>query len=891
MMQRIFAGVAFSMVLSCLPASAPSYGSTQKDAHSQPRNRYELDSGWVCMNLRNVHSTGEELSNPSLPLSGWLPATVPGTVLTTLVNNKLAPDPFYGMNNRQIPDIYDAGREMYTYWFVRNFREESPRGNKQVWLRLRGVNYGCELYLNGHKLNRETHYGMFLRQSYNITSFLSSDDNNRLAVLVYPPDPVGNPNGGQGGDGTIGRNVSCQYVAGWDWIQAIPDRNTGIWDKVTIEETQTISLNNPYVVTLVPGKRFPGQPQAPAILRVSAEVENPTDETVRGTLTYVLEGNTVRKEVLLQPFSTVTVQLPDDTLRNPRLWWPNGYGPQSLTTLVIQFISDQATVLDEESVTIGIREIQTRWNPQTRSREVFVNGQRIFIKGGNWITSDAMLRFSLQRYDAEVRFHRDMNLNLIRVWGGGITERPEFYDACDRYGLLVFQDFWMSGDCNGKWLDPKKKEDQWTRRKYPDDHMLFLRSVADQVKMIRSHASLAFYCGGNEIPPPEDILVAMQDSLLPALDSSRYFFSYSNVDSMSYNFIGGNGDGAYHLQQIDHFWEYRSFPFNSEIGSVGMGDYESLERFIPPGNMVIPDDAGKRVDSVWRYHKHHGYGRSIDAYGTPKDLREYTDRAQLVNYDQYRALMEGHLAHMWEWYTGVIIWKTQNPWTALRGQMYDYYLDPNAGLYGLRHANEPLHVMCNPADGMLMVVNNTFHPYHDLMVQARTIDIAGKDSLILQWFVEIGPTSIQKIDTIKSRMKKAFGHEGGFLSLRLLDASQQLLSQNLYWLPDSISAYTGLQQMAKAKVKAAARRVSEGRIEVSIENPAGGPLAFFLRIALVSAKARKRILPVFYHDNYLSIEPGGKQTLSIEHVPQVGSAEALVSIRGWNIDEGYLRIE
>ena len=890
MTQRIFAGAACFMFLCGLPCCAPPVVSTQEDLLSRPRNWYELDSGWVCMNIKDVRFSGEELSNPSLSISGWLPATVPGTVLTTLVNNKLAPDPFYGMNGRLIPDIYETGRDTYTYWFVKDFRERKPVGKKQFWLRLRGVNYGCDLFLNGRRLNRETHHGMFLRQSYNISSSLSGDGNNRLAVLVYPPDPVGNPNGGQGGDGTIGRNVSCQYVAGWDWIQPVPDRNTGIWDKVTIEETNAICLNNPHVVTLVPGKRYPDQRQAPAIVRVSVEVENPTLGEVRGTLQYVLNGNVVRKEVRLPPFSTVDVQLPDDTLRNPRLWWPNGYGSQALYTLVIQYVSDDRTVMDERAVTIGIREIQTRWNSQTRSREVLVNGQRIFVKGGNWIASDAMLRLSPERYDAEVRFHRDMNLNLIRIWGGGITERPEFYDACDRYGLLVFQDFWMSGDCNGKWLDPKKKEDQWTRRMYPDDHMLFLRSVADQVKMIRTHPSLAFYCGGNEIPPPEDILIALQDSLLPALDSSRYFFAYSNVDSMSHNVIGGNGDGGYRLQQNDYFWERRSFPFNSEIGSVGLGDYESLKRFIPPENLKFPGDDGKKIDSVWRYHKYLGYAEQIDAYGKPRDVKQFADRAQLVNYDQYRALMEGHLAHMWDWYTGIIIWKTQNPWTALRGQMYDYYLDPNAGLYGLHHANEPLHVMRNPADGMLMVVNNTFYPCHDLMVQARIIDRAGKDSLVFQWFVEMSPNSVQKIDTVRSSLQ-AIASEGGFLNLRLLDASRQMLSENLYWLPDSTGVYAALQHMAEANVKAEARRVTEGRIEVSIENPIGGPLAFFLRIALVSEGSKERILPVFYRDNYVSVMPGEKQILSIEHSPQVGPLDALVSISGWNVREEYLRID
>jgi hypothetical protein len=322
-----------------------------------------------------------------------------------------------------------------------------------------------------------------------------------------------------------------------------------------------------------------------------------------------------------------------------------------------------------------------------------------------------------------------------------------------------------------------------------------------------------------------------------------------------------------------------------------MGDRESLERFIPPENMVMPDEGSRKADSVWRYHKYQGYGKSIEAYGKPGDVKEFADRAQLVNYDQYRALMEGHLAHMWEWYTGVIIWKTQNPWTALRGQMYDYYLDPNAGLYGLRHANEPLHVMCSPADGMLWVVNNTFRPQHDLMVQARIFDTAGKDSLILQWFVEIGPSSVQKIDTIMNPLKRAFAREGGFLSLRLLDVSRNVLSQNLYWYPDSSEVYSGLQHMAEAHVKAEARRVGEGRIEVSFDNPAGGPLAFFLRIALVNGESRKRILPVFYGDNYVSVAPGEKRTLSIEYSPGVSSAGALVSISGWNVGLRYLSIE
>ena len=198
---------------------------------------FELNSGWVCKNINGVPNSGEEISILNYTTDDWIKATVPGTVLTTLLNNALVPDPFYGLNNEEIPDIYDTGNDHYTYWFINDFEAEEPAKDEQIWLNFRGVNYACEIFMNGQKVNREQHKGMFLRQSYNITAFMSGSGKNRLAVIVYPPDPAGNAKTGQAGDGMIGRNVTHQYVAGWDWIQPVRDRTTGIWDKVTIERT------------------------------------------------------------------------------------------------------------------------------------------------------------------------------------------------------------------------------------------------------------------------------------------------------------------------------------------------------------------------------------------------------------------------------------------------------------------------------------------------------------------------------------------------------------------------------------------------------------------------------------------------------------------------------
>jgi mannosylglycoprotein endo-beta-mannosidase len=849
------------------------------------QNSYELNSGWKCAAIKDVKQDGYQLSNASFNSNSWMPATVPGTVLTTLLNNKKVPDPFYGMNNELIPDIYNTGAEYYTYWFVKEFTELPAAAGNQVYLNLRGVNYSCDIYLNGHKLNKTIQKGMFLRFSYNITQFVAKNGHNKLAILVHPPDVLGNANGGQGGDGAIARNVGLQYTAGWDWIQPVRDRNTGIWDKVTIQSTGLVRITDTHVITTVPGVRQPDGFQQPVTIKFEAEVNNPTAKTVSGVLTYEIAGATISQSVTLKPNAIVAVSFNDYTLKNPKLWWPNGYGPQNLYDVKVKFIINGKTVSDQQSLKVGVREIQSEWNEHTGSRQIAVNGQKVFIKGGNWIISDAMLRLSDLRYDAEVRFHRDMNLNLIRVWGGAMIERPEFYDACDKYGLLVFQDLWGSGDCNGRWIDPMKLDDQWTRRQYPNDHRLFLRSAEDQIKMIRNHASLAIWCGGNEITPPEDILVALKDTILPKLDNTRWFVDYSNSEEMSRNVWGGNGDGPYGIQPLSVFWEHQTYPFNSEIGSVGVGDYESLKRFIPKQNQIAPvydEETHKtKTDSVWAYHKYIGYDTSINKYGKAKNAEDFARKAQLVNYDQYRGLAEGFTAHMWDWYTGFIIWKTQNPWTAMRGQMYDYYLDPNACLYGLHNGSEPLHVMCNPVTGMVTLANNTFKARRSMMLVVKAFDMDGKEKLLTQVFVDIVPSSTKKILSVKKAMDEMAANEGGFLSLQLLDTDKSVISENLYWLPDNKGEFSGLQNMKADGLVSTARFIKPGKIEVILNNKQQKMLSFFNRISLIDENTKQRVLPAFYTDNYISILPGAEKKIIVEY-PVTPGKNLAIEIDGWN---------
>lgn len=839
------------------------------------QQRYELKDNWRCIHETRLSKERQELSVYNMAGTNALPAVVPGTILGTLLYNHKVPNPFYGMNNEQIPDLNDAGWKIYTFWYLKDF-DEKPVDGEHVFLQFRGVNYTFEVYLNGYKVNQDTAQGMFLRHSYEITQMLRPDGRNRLAVLVYPPREPGNGNGGQGGDGTIARNVTNQYVAGWDWIQPVRDRNTGIWDKVLIEKVKQVNVYDVHIRT---------RGTQPAKVYATAMVEELNGKECKGVVKVAVGDKGESIKVTLKPFEKKQVELPVITIDKPKLWWPNGMGRQELYETSVQFTIDNK-LSDEEQLQVGIRDIDTRWNMHTQSREIWVNGRRMFVKGSNWILGDAMLRLWKERYDAEIRYHREMNLNMIRVWGGGITERPEFYEACDKYGLLVMQDFWITADCNGRWHDPLKKDDTTTRRQYPYDHKLWLESAADQVKMLRNHPSLAIWCGGNEIRPPADILVPLRDSILPKLDGTRYFFEYSNHDSMSYK----AHDGPYTIQKDNFFWEHKSWGWNSEVGSVGIGDIESLRRFLPEANLVPPryDTAARKwiIDSMWKYHKYYSYDSSVEMYGHPEDAAAFAWQAQLVNYNQYRALMEGTRSHMWDWYTGVLEWKTQNPWTAMVGQMYDVYLDPNACMFGMRTGAKPLHAMYNPISKSIMVANDGPKATSMPGLKISTMD-AGEHNMSA---ISVDSVYTVPADTCLTLINTNVPKNGGFLAVHV--GNKEVSDENLYWLPDQSGSYKWLQQLSPEGIFMGAKAKYAGTNKVELRlNYSGTGVAFFNHITVVDKKTKRRILPVFCSDNYVSLYGGKKeQMITVEFTP-VNDTEPVICIEGWNTGKRYVEID
>ena len=860
-------------IISCLAAFTLLFCDTQ----GQPETIL-LNEGWKARRAADIIADGTEITSPGFKPEGWIDAVVPGTILTTLLHNKQIPDPFIGMNNNLIPDVYSTGRDYYTYWFFKEFDLPEIREDQQVWICFRGINYFADIFLNGNRVNLNTHEGMYLREKYLITPLINKGKANKLAIWLAPPDPVGNPNGGQGGDGTIGRNVTMQFTAGWDWICPVRDRNTGIWDQVSVEITGTVDLRNPFIASRVPGVREPGAKQQPAFLKPSIELINPASIVVQGILSVSVEEQIKSVNVTLKPRETKTEELPEFRIENPLLWWPNGMGDQPLYKVKFDFVVQNGAIYDTEVVKVGIRETSNYWDEKIKSRVFTVNGQKVFIKGGNWIASDMLMRLSRERYEAEVRMHAGMNMNMIRIWGGGLTERPEFYDACDKYGILVWQDLWISGDCNGEWFDATKKESQARRKAYPDNHTLFLESVIDQIKMLRNHPSLYLWCGSNETLPVADILKALEEDIFPKYDPGRYFLDYSTSARLMTNSKGGTGDGPYGIREPEGIFMEQSFPFNPETGSIGIPNYESLRKFIPQEEMVPP--RGTRSGRSWQYHKYLSLMDFPDRYGKVKDIQDFCFKAQLVSYEQYRALQEAFNYKMWEWYSGMLIWKNQNPWTALRGFFYDYYLDYTGGYFGYKHGASPVHIQLNLDDSVVCVLNQTPVKTNSLSAGILLYDMHGKLLSEQRKDVILQAQSLQKLN--KVNLPAGTG-QVYFLKLQLSEGNK-LVDENIYWLSKNSHSYENLNELKKVTVKADLKNAGEGKSVIRISNPEN-ETAFFIRLKVMNG-SDELVLPVYLTENYMTLLPGDEKEIILDlsaGKTSSGLNDMKLVIEGWNV--------
>lgn len=848
---------------------------------------------WKMKKAGDVADAGEQLSLPDYPTTDWMPAIVPGTVLNSLVYNKMYPEPYYGINNKieshLIPDISEIGRDFYTYWFRTEFEVPESFKGKHIWLQLDGINYRADVWVNGYLLSSMK--GMFLQDYIDVTSFVKIGGNNALAIKVYPVDVPGSTKPKSwgavgefhnGGNGNIGWNTTMLMTVGWDFtfMDGIRDRNTGIWKNISLYATGKLALRHPFVKSEL---RKPGYDQARE--SVSVEVVNPTTGfnpircTVKGeivgeNITFEKELKVLRGEEKLVTFSPE--EFPQLVMDNPRLWWPVNKGPQNLYELKLTVAVD-GVVCDSVKTKFGIREITSDTNTPDKSRVFYVNGKRLFIRGTNWIP-EAMLRTSDERTYAELRYSLQSGVNLLRMWGGGIAESDYFFQLCDEMGLLVWQEFWMTGDT-----------------RHPHDKGNYLDNVASTVKRIRNHPSLAYYVASNESTE-----VTGTPELLNRLDGTRGYQMQSEC--------AGVHDGSPYKQvnPMQHY-ENTASPrgsrvdgFNPEYGAPTLPTVEILRE------MMDEEDLWPINKEVWDYLDGNGfhlmttmYTDLVNNYGKSSSIDEFAQKGQLLGAINSKSIWEvwnyNKLDYGDRFCSGLLFWYHNCSMRQVSSRMWDWSLEPTASLYHTANSLEPLHVQFDYLKNTVSVVNDYYRTFTGYKVTAQVYDIHSRKVFEAATTIDLPEDGVVN-DVLTIRFPEDIS-QVHFIKLWLKDEKGKDVSSNFYWRSNdkyegsktltgpASSGFETLNRLKAAQVKLSYKtRRANGRyfVDIDLKN-ASREIAFFQQLQLLDYRMSP-IRPSFYSDNFFSLIPGERKTVTIETGEEKLGEETVLVLKGWNTD-------
>jgi len=812
-------------------------------------------SPWKIERASEVTASGEQLSKPGFPDQGWLPATVPGTVLASYVHAGAVPEPGVADNILMISDAYFYA----DFWYRTEFDLPSRLPGQKLWLQFDGINWKAEVFLNGKRLGEIQ--GAFKRQRFDVTGLALSGGRNALAVRVLK---VGHPGcvkektfeqPGKNG-GVLGAdNPTFHASIGWDWIPTIPGRETGIWNDVWLLATGPVTVEDPFVKTELP---LPDTSSASVSIQVN--LRNHSGGMARGVLRVRFGEARLEVPVELAPTSSQQVVLNPTThpvlrIQQPRLWWPNGYGEPNLYPVELEFRLEDGTVSDSTAFQTGIR--QFTYRVENDALKIWINGRRFIPRGGNWGFPEFLLRYRAREYDIAVRHHRQMNFTMIRNWVGQ-TGDEEFYEACDRHGIVVWQDFWLANP----WDGPE-----------PEDNARFLDNARDVVLRLRNHPSVGLYCGRNEGFPPKPLDEGLRQ-LIAELHPGLFYIPSSADDVVS-------GHGPYRVMPPGYYFERRATEkLHSEMGMPNVMNWESLTQ-------TIPEEKLWPHGRLWGLHDFCLEGaqgargfldRIRKSYGEARNAREWVWLAQFVNYEGYRAMFEAQSRRR----MGLLLWMSHPAWPSLVWQTYDYFFDPTAAYFAAQHSSEPLHIQWNPLTNRVEVVNYSAGHRAGLTAVAEWINTEGK----VIWKREATLDSPE--DSLREPIRLDF--PAGltpvhFLRLRLLERGA-VISRNVYWRGLQPENFQTLQKLPPVNLDGSVEAHRDGsrwQLVVRLRNPAHSP-ALLVRLQVVRDRSQDRVLPVFWSDNYLILLPGEtlQVTGELENKDCRGEAPVVV-VDGYNV--------
>ncbi len=829
---------------------------------------------WEVKPQNEVSEDGRQIATSGYSWNAAVQAVVPGTVFTSYVAAGKEKDPDFGSN------IYEIDESFYNqpFWYRTEFKlPENYKKGMRVWLNFDNTNRYADFYFNGKKLSgtatstRDVS-GHMLRTKYDITDFLDADGDNAIAVLITDADQKKERDSKE----SFGVTSSPTYLsaAGWDWMPYVPGRLAGITGKVYLELTGEVVMEDPWVRSQLESNEL-------AYIFVSSEIKNTSPEEREVEISGTIQPGDISfsKKVKIQGSSSDKVYFDKSDfeslfVENPKLWWPNGYGEPNLYTCNLSLKVD-GEISQRKEIRFGIRNYEYRYEKNAAGWPVFtfyINGQKLFIKGGNWGMSEYLLRARGEDYETRIKLHRDMNYNMIRLWTGSVTD-DEFYDYCDEYGIMVWDDFWLYVAYN----DVANDED-------------FKQNALDKVKRLRNHASIALWCGANETHPKPELDNHLRGIVGSEDHNDRMYKSSSNQDGLSGSGWWGNQNPKHHFETSGSnlAWNKPPYPYGSdrgygmrsEIGTATFPTYESIKEFIPKDELwPLPTDEELKEQDDNVYNKHFfgkeasnanpvAYKTAVNEhYGTSKDLEAFAEKAQLLNLNVMRGMYEAWNDHMWDDASGILIWMSQSAYPSFVWQTYDYYYDLTGAYWGAKQACEPLHVQWNSATNSVKAINTTSENLENAQVEALIYDLNGK---LLDAYTQKASVNVASSDKTEA-FKLDFSNEPAglhFIKLLLKDQDGKVLSHNFYWRNGAEPYnYQALNSLPKAKLSYTLDEEQTSGEDYSftlkVKNTSDA-VSFGTRLRLVDAKTKERILPVFMSEGYFTLLPGEERSIQVE---------------------------
>ncbi|MCC6802127.1 MAG: beta-mannosidase [Anaerolineae bacterium] len=531
--------------ISFNPAPSPTQGDALPltlqpgvAAHPQGTLMLSLDGEW------EMAEAGDDASRLQGAWSDAIPAIVPGSVQTALLAAGKIPDPYVGHND----EIARAeGRK--TWWLRRTFlRPDTENGSELVF---GGVCDSCRVWLNGAELG--SHKGMFGEFRFPVSDKLRKGENTLVVKLDPAPYRLGtNQPNDFFKDMNVGwlDSVVINNIFGWHYIN-LP--TIGIWRSVTLQETPAVALENPFVATVDANAGI-------ARLRVTLKGASAPTGRLTGTLTPEnFEGDVLHFTAQVQGADSLLYEF---TIPDARAWYPVDHGAPNLYRLALAFEPD-AGASDYKEITFGLRTIEMRPLPAGPDPELYnwtfvINGKPMFIKGANWCTMDALLRFDRERYDRFLSLARDSHIQLLRAWGSGMPETDDFFDLADRYGIMVMQE-WPTA-WNSHEIQP---------------YDLLEETVRYNTLRLRNHPSLVMWGGGNESDKPFGEAIDMMGRYSYELDGTRPFHRGEPWGGSIHNY-----DVYWGRQPLQRNLSLKS-AFIGEFGMASLPNIETVKRYLP----------------------------------------------------------------------------------------------------------------------------------------------------------------------------------------------------------------------------------------------------------------------------------------------------------------------